>query len=261
MRLEITLKPKFKNYIIPVNYNYPISSAIYKTFAKSGPNFARWLHTRGFTLDGSKRFKFFTFSRLYFQEKQIKDNTIIASGNCRLLFSSPIDESIITNFVEGLLSDNIIFIGNNMAGMEFKIANVSIKPYPNFKRIMTYKMLSQTVLTRKNENNKIRYITPIDEDVEMSLIKNILNKYEIMYREKYDEICNITISKEYIEKKGNKIEKLVKIKEATKDEATIRGFLIPLTIEATPQMQKLIYDAGLGEKNSLGFGMVEVSTL
>jgi CRISPR-associated protein, Cas6 family len=34
--------------------------------------------------------------------------------------------------------------------------------------------------------------------------------------------------------------------------------MCPLTIEGNPDLIKLAYESGLGEKNSLGFGMIEV---
>jgi CRISPR-associated endoribonuclease Cas6 len=39
----------------------------------------------------------------------------------------------------------------------------------------------------------------------------------------------------------------------------LRGFMCPLTIEGNPALIALAYESGLGEKNSMGFGMIEIA--
>jgi CRISPR-associated endoribonuclease Cas6 len=34
--------------------------------------------------------------------------------------------------------------------------------------------------------------------------------------------------------------------------------MCPITIEGNPELIRLAYESGLGEKNSMGFGMLEV---
>lgn len=36
--------------------------------------------------------------------------------------------------------------------------------------------------------------------------------------------------------------------------------MCPITIEGNPELIKLAYESGLGEKNSMGFGMLETET-
>ncbi|MBI4810670.1 MAG: CRISPR-associated endoribonuclease Cas6, partial [Ignavibacteriales bacterium] len=54
------------------------------------------------------------------------------------------------------------------------------------------------------------------------------------------------------------ISKLITIKEGHKEETRVRGFMCPITIEGNPELIKLAYECGLGEKGSLGFGMIEI---
>lgn len=261
MRIEVTLKPEKNKYIIPINYNYPLSAAIYKIFANAGPRFAEWLHKIGFSLDGGKRFKMFNFSRLFFEEMTVHKNSIIGEGIVRFNLSSPIEETLILNFVNGLLDTKNLFIGSNECGTNFKILSATIKPIPKFDYDMKFVMQSPTVATIKDKEGRIIYLKPTDEKTVEVLCKNLRNKYKVLYNENYEEFLHIEFDKEYIEKKGGaeQVMKLITIKENTVDEAKIKGFMVPFRIIGDINIIKLAYFSGLGEKNALGFGSIEVA--
>lgn len=261
MRLLISFRPERSMFMLPTNYNYEVSSLIYYIMSQAGPKFTQWLHRRGFSLDGTKRFKFFNFSRLYFTEKEIQGDVIKAQGNFRLLFSSPIDESIITNFVSGMMENSeFYYLGNKDVGTKIKISSVKILPYPKFERTMKYIMLSPTVVSVQNKDKRIVYLYPDNQKTIDSLTNNIVDKYEIIYMKKNPYEINLKFDEEYLNKKKvEEVMKLVTIKVNKENQAKLKGFMLPIIIEADPVIQKLIYETGIGEKNSLGFGMLEIA--
>lgn len=262
MRILITFKPERKYFLLPINYNYEISSMIYHIMSLSGPKFTSWLHSRGFQLDGKKRFKFFNFSRLFFTDKEIQKDIIKARGNFRMLFSSPIDESVITNFISGMMENSDgFYLGSKEIGTRIKVVNIQILPYPNFQQITKYIMLSPTVASQQDENKKIHYLKPTDDNIYDVLRKNLVNKYEILYMEKCPYEIDLEFDNNYLTKAKNidDVMKLITIKTAKENTAKIKGFMLPITIISDPKIQKLAYETGLGEKNSLGFGMLEIA--
>ncbi|MFW5820877.1 MAG: CRISPR-associated endoribonuclease Cas6, partial [Bacteroidota bacterium] len=64
MRFKITLRTdKSKGEVIlPINYQYELSSFIYHTIHAGNHEFGNWLHKEGFITE-NKNFKLFTFSR------------------------------------------------------------------------------------------------------------------------------------------------------------------------------------------------------
>lgn len=53
MRFKITMRPLGNGEkLLPINYQYPAASWIYKTIAGGDADYARWLHENGFA-DGS----------------------------------------------------------------------------------------------------------------------------------------------------------------------------------------------------------------
>lgn len=60
MRFNLKLAACHDTAVIPINYNYPLSSAIYRIIAKGDADYASFLHETGY----GKGFKFFSFSQI-----------------------------------------------------------------------------------------------------------------------------------------------------------------------------------------------------
>ena len=71
MKFKLVLRQKRGNKI-PFNYQYPLSSAIYKFIKQADQEYAEQLHQKGF----GKGFKLFTFSDLNFKEVKNINRTI-----------------------------------------------------------------------------------------------------------------------------------------------------------------------------------------
>ena len=67
MRFQLTLQTITKIAKIPVNYQYPLSAAIYRIIAKGDAQYVSFLHERGY----GKGFKLFTFSLILFLDQAI----------------------------------------------------------------------------------------------------------------------------------------------------------------------------------------------
>lgn len=264
MRLELTLRPTKDKYTIPINYHYPLSSVFYRIFSYGSPEFATWLHDNGYINQRGKPLKLFNFSKIFFSQYEVEGNIIYASGPIKVIFSSPLVDSIVSAFIDGILKTRSITISNNEHGTKFKIHNV-IKipqPYfiPNMKYIALNPIVSSIVKISDDGNKRIHFFRPDDENLIHQLKKNLLGKYLLVHNEKYDGLIHIKLDGQYINKVGGytKITKLITIKEGTTEEIKVKGFECPIEISACAKMQKIVYDCGLGEKNSLGFGMVDI---
>ncbi len=73
MRFKLTIenRPENNSNIFPLNYQYKLSSWIYKILNHGNEEFTEWLHKEGYTND-YKNFKQFTFSNLIIPKYQIK---------------------------------------------------------------------------------------------------------------------------------------------------------------------------------------------
>lgn len=262
MRLKITLRPYSHKFSIPVNYNYPLSSAIYRVFSQGSAEFSEWLHDRGYVTPEGRPMKLFTFSRLFIDRARLKGGTLTGEDNVTLYFASPVEDALIETFVNGLLNMRNIYIGNHSVGTEFTVSEVSVLPRPEFGSSAYFKMLSPvTVSTVKDIGGvrKIYYYRPGDEGVESALSNNLHKKFSLIHNKEYEGSLKLTLDREYIRRAGGsrKLSKLITLKEGQPDEIKVKGFVSPFTIEASPAMLRTAYDSGLGERTSQGFGFFE----
>lgn len=263
MRVKIIIEPRKREFEIPINYNYPLGSALYRLFFESSPEFSRWLHDEGFVSRDGKKMKLFTFSKLFISKAEVSNESIKGSGRCWFLFSSPFDFSIVTSLIEGIINRRKLVIANRVVGSEFRIKSIEKVAEPVFNEEMDYLMLSPTVAsTMVEKDGKLveHYYRADENGVEENLAINLKKKYEIVNKEEYRGKLKIALDKEYIKRKGGaeKISKLITVLEGREGETRVKGFVCPVKIKGEAKIQRIGYECGIGRKNSIGFGMLEV---
>jgi CRISPR-associated endoribonuclease Cas6 len=262
MRLEITLRPLESNFRIPINYNYPLGSAFYKIFANGSKEFTDWLHQHGYITSDGKPMKLFCFSRLFISQPVFYRTLLGGHGNSHIIFSSPVEDDITDAFIRGVLKNPYIDIANKSVKSSFRITNVQKLPEPEFKHKQKYIMISPSVASTMRDGlhgPQVYYMRADDPDLSKNLEDNIRRKYSLIYDEECTIDFEIKLDNEYIRKRGgaSRVSKLITIKEGKPDESKIRAFVVPFTLTGPPEIHKLIWDSGIGHKNSMGFGMVD----
>ena len=87
MKFKLLFQIPGEKNIIPVNYQYEFSAWIYKTLNFGNAEFARWLHDQGY-VNGNKRFKLFTFSRLFPDKYSVQKDRLEILSNQSVLYIS-----------------------------------------------------------------------------------------------------------------------------------------------------------------------------
>ena len=240
MRLEIILKGK-NNFKVPFNYNHILSASIYNKIADL--NFANELHS-------SKSFKFFTFSQIYIPKRRIvKDGIIAKDGVISFYISSP-NDFLIKSLVDGFLEDLEISFQNQ----KLTIQKIEALKTPEFSSKSEFKTLAPIIVRTKKEIDgelKIWDLAPSDKFFK-SLENNLIKKYiKFNNLTKTDKKINIYSDMNFVKRKRISI---------NKDNATThhRAYMMDLILEGDLDLIEFAYDVGIGEKNSMGFGMVKL---
>ncbi|AEH51229.1 CRISPR-associated endoribonuclease Cas6 [Pseudothermotoga thermarum] len=245
MRLTITLQSDEK-INLPVNYNHMIQAMIYNVM--DDPTFRAYLHEHGFEL-GKRSFKMFTFSWLMgksvFEESTKR---IIFEPPVKLVVCSPMN-SIMRELGSGLLKKKYIRLGENLLQIsEIATMNNDV----NESRIRV-KMLSPIVVystfEKPDQNKQTHYYSPFEERFNELVKQNLEKKYFIVYGE------NLSEDGFLIEpvKVGGRHFVITSYKNTW-----IKGWMGEYELRGNPKLLKLALDAGLGSKNSLGYGCCEV---
>ena len=240
MRLEIILKGK-NNFKVPFNYNHILSAIIYNKIADL--NFANELHS-------SKSFKFFTFSQIYIPKRRIvKDGIIAKDGVISFYISSP-NDFLIKSLVDGFLEDLEISFQNQ----KLTIQKIEALKTPEFSSKNEFKTLAPIIVRTKKEIDgelKIWDLAPSDKFFK-SLENNLIKKYiKFNNLTKTDKKINIYSDMNFVKRKRISI---------NKGNATThhRAYMMDLILEGDLNLIEFAYDVGIGEKNSMGFGMIKL---
>lgn len=266
MRIKLTIQPIEQKCAIPINYQYPISAAIYQILNNASPEYAEFLHEKGYISPNGKPLKLFTFSRIWCPTiKRIAATLVIKNrSNCYFQIASPMLEDFVQNFVIGLFQQQQIEIGGPAAVGKFIVNQVETLAEPEFTSETKFVCLAPIVASAKHEHRGKEtsyYIRPDDPQLGEAIRKNLVQKFQTIYHHApNDEKLVLIFDENYLQRKGgyDKISKLITIKEGDEAETQIKCFIAPFTLNGSVELIRAAYDCGIGEKNSLGFGMIEV---
>lgn len=268
MRIRLTLSPLAPHTAVPVNYNYPLASAIYKLLAQASPEYATWLHEKGYRSPADRLLKMFTFSRLNIPGVRLDRNKmILLAGNQRpwlLQIASPMEEDFVQNIVLGLFQDQRLEVGGRGAVGRFIIEQVEAVAPPKFSETTRFKTLSPIVVSTMREHKgrlQPYYYRADDPKLGEGVRQNLLQKYQTLYESPAtDGHLQFNIDTNYLARKGGaeKVSRLITIKEGTREESRIKTFECPFFLVGKPELMRVAWEAGVGDHNSMGFGMVEV---
>jgi CRISPR-associated endoribonuclease Cas6 len=254
MRLNLTFKTQIGS-VLPINYTYALSSFVYKTLQQANAEYSEWLHNQAYKL-GNKQFKLFTFSELKLPKYQRYEDRFILQGDTLSLTVSFYADEAMKNFVTGLFEQQTFFIQDKKSRTDFKVEFVEIQAEPIFKEKMRFRALSPICVTQHVEGRKhASYLSPTDDNYEALFFNNLSNKYQAAKPDapafNLDEMSFRLLSE-------RPKSRLIVIKGFSKDATKVRGFFFDFELVAPAELLAFGYAAGFGEKNSSGFGCVEI---
>ncbi len=271
MIIKIKFKLSEKNQILPLNYQYPISSWIYKVLEKADSTFSQILHEHGYRTEKGKTFKFFTFSKLRFPKNTWKiipntDRMEINASNAYLRISFLLPKQI-ENFVIGLFKEQTTFIGDKISGINMKVESIeTLKPILKNKTdnkdyiTARLKTVSPLVLGINIEDQKNeQYFEPTHPQYKKIFLNNLIDKYKTGTGKQINiDNLNFTLTKLYKNKKGKPKTELQTIKAFTSAETKIKGYYYEFELSAPADFIEIGLSAGFGSMNALGFGFCEI---
>lgn len=252
-KLILIIDRNTKGERIPLNYQYAASSLIYRILSNSGSEFSSWLHENGFQ-DDQRRFKLFTFSRLFIPRYSIEGAYLKILSDTVEWYISFLPDRSTQEFVQGLFKEQVFELGDRRANIRFRVRSVEMLPPPVFTETMAFETLSPACIVRQEDDGSEKYISPDHPDATDIVRLNLLNKYRAFYGHNFPEE-RFPFSLRALTKPRSS---LIAIKEGTPQESKIRGFMCRFELTAPLDLMKIMYETGLGSKNSQGFGMSEL---
>lgn len=257
MRLRLSLEHKPKQ-ILPLNYQYLISSWIYRTLGNADSDFARNLHEKGYDF-GGKRYKFFTFDSLQPQWYDIdkRAKTFILTKSPTILELSFHIEDALQNFVVGLFKNQSFSLSSGKAFQaDFKISGIELQPKPIFTTSMRFSLQTPLCISQDQKGEKYaQYLHPENEAYPTLLIQNLIRKQRAL------QLVSDKDTNYQIELPPIHFQLLSTPKKSPRTIKGIKliGYVFDFELSAPTELSELGYYAGFGEKNSsLGMGMANI---
>lgn len=242
MRLILTLNSK-KEIILPLSYNEILQGFIYNNIEKS---IAEQIHNRGFIFE-KRRFKLFTFSRLIGKTKIEKDFFKIIPP-FKFVISSPYNE-ILQSLADNIVKECELKLGDN----RLYIDSIAVNYVTEINESVHIKMLSPVTVystfSTPDGRKKTYYYNPKEREFSELIRQNIIKKYIAFYGEKPPSE-EFTVEPLKIRRED---EKIISYKGFI-----IKGWMGRYRLSGAKELLQLAYDAGIGAKNSQGFGCFEV---
>lgn len=258
MKFKITLEQQETGGVLPINYQYPLSAAIYKILNQADQEYAKFLHSTGY----GKGYKFFAFSDLKgkFKIKQDRMHLRFPIVSFHINFHLP---KASKNFIKGIFQSRKIDVFDKHSGVYFEVKNIEALsesfPEKKAKDIVetVFKPHSALVCGVKNEKGNYNFLYPENSDFTESLLYNWQQKIKANYDEKTAENALLNAEVEFYDK-GKPRSRLVTIKAGTPAETKIKGFLnFKIQVQAEKRFVQLLQNCGAGLYNAQGMGYVQ----
>jgi len=241
LRCIINFSSSNSHLIFPISYNSLIQGFIYRSLDKT---LSDWLHNEAIRFE-KRHFRFFTFSRLIGRYK-IEDKKILFFPPVRLYIGT-IHKTILESLIENMLKSGEIILGKNFCYIE----SIEIENQPEYREKILVKTLSPITIrsTLKGEDGKEKsyYYSPFEKDWERMILDNLRRKAKALGWK--DELKDAHIKPVKVSKKNFHI--------VFYRNTVIKAWSGIYEISLPEPYFRLAYDAGVGAKNSQGFGMVK----
>lgn len=242
MRIIIKMNAPGK-WALPIDHIHMLQGAIYHAI---DPELSAFLHDQGYVADG-RTFRLFCFSRLLGSFKMDKQaGKIVFDPEVQLVISSPIQD-FLQAFASALLRQGSWRLGSTIVS----IAEISVLPAVVESERLVVKTLSPvttySTMIRPDGRKYTVYFQPGDPDYDSMITANLKKKYKACYGTDAPE-GNV-----YVQARGTVKMNLLQYKGTV-----IKGYSGTLQLEGPKELLQIAVDAGLGSKNSQGFGCIEI---
>lgn len=229
--------------LVPWDYQTDLTRLIYKTLALSDSKYAKWLHDEGFRR-GPKVYRLFVHSNLQPSRCQPSKDGLWMSGNVVWQIASP-DFRFIENFMKGLKKRGKRI---KLFQKPFNVVDMVRLELDSFVQGTVFRTLSPIVSSvhPKIKGKPATYLSPDRVEFVQTLEKNLIAKWEAFYQRDWK-------GGEIKLRVWNPRSKLIKIFGIN-----VRGWHLMVQMWGSEELIRFAYYAGLGERNSQGFGMLEV---
>lgn len=257
MRFKLWLRSTESTSVIPINYSYPLSAAIYKILSRADVQYTSFLHEKGY----GKGFKLFSFSQLSCTFRVAGDRMVIIQPDLSFVITFHLPKAA-EIFVRGLFESVSLDIADKRSKAIFQVQRVesisdSMQQYGEHEIVQIgMKPISPIVVGIPDEKGIYDFLSPDHAHFSRALIHNWRSKIAVCQDEATARDAILII--QAIKRPSPPKSRLITIKADTAAQSKIRGWVnFELRATAEKRFLELLFNAGAGIYNAQGMGCVE----
>ena len=239
--------------ILPVSYQYELSSCIYRKLTENHSLYLDWLNNNHLSEESNFKYKLFSLSNFYIPKIKVDNDRLRIMTHKIQFWISFLPESGTEQFLCSALLNQSILIGDKHSKVEFLVDSIQNVSKDSFSHSIDYLSLSPIVVSSVRPNKSVEYIAPSNPHYCEMLLTDLLDKYAHFYGHTFPYPSDFSFQLLSAPKR-----KGIYIKRFTQEEAKVIGYMYKFRIQVHPKLHELIYNTGLGDKIGLGFGCVEM---
>ena len=238
MQLHLTLSGD--NVLLPINYRHLIHGMIYRALSEA-PGYSHYLHDMPDLENGTKAFKKFTFSSLQ-GTYELAGRNIRFPDHMRLEIRS-CDPVFINILYQVFLTNTEVYLGRNT----LHVTEIFVNQMFITTGYATIEMKTPLVAYHTEEGSHTCFYRPDEALFYQALERNAGRKWEYITKDGREAQIEITPAFTTLPKQQKSVFK----------KTYITGWFGKYRIAGEPVLLNLLYDIGLGAKNSEGYGMFD----
>ncbi|MGB9690377.1 CRISPR-associated endoribonuclease Cas6 [Thermogutta sp.] len=241
MRVRITFNSLRKTVPLPWNYPCQLQGLLFRWLRANDHKLARLLHDQGFVYQGHS-YKLIVFSHLRGVQAKATRDSLCLDPPLRWWISSPLDP-IVESLIGGLFGRPYVRLGHKTLIIE----HIQVEQPPDFSSEQAaFHTLSPVVVStfqKASRGPQKIFLSPEQPDFVRVLRENLHRKAALLGIEQPAEALSIQPRR-------------LRSRLFPIHGGFVRGWEGEFLLRGPPELLRVAYDAGLGERNAQGFGMV-----
>lgn len=262
MQFKIVFHVKHPGQLMPLSYQYELSSWLYRLIGSANSDFGEFLHSRGY-VSGKKRFKLFTFSQLHVPTYEILgDRMKVLSREVSFVVSFLVERAA-QELILGLFHHQSLRLGDKISQIDLAVQSVYSLPAPDLAADRVRLRATSPILVSEPEERgdgrlTHNYLHPHDEAYAHFFFQNLLDKYDSARRHQLVEAVDTTQPMQLDILTPEPKRRGIRIKAFTPQETKIIGYVYDFELQAPRELLRVGMLAGFGGENALGFGGTKI---
>lgn len=226
---------------LPIQYNHILQASIMNWI--NDDTYREFIHNKGYSTE-KRRYKLYTFSKIFGKFRLNREDKSITFYDEIHIYLSSYDSQFINYVVNNIIINRPLDLwGTDLFAEKIEIIAEQIKNCCTVKTLSPITIYS--TIETEDHHKQIYYYSPNDEKFEELIRKNLFHKYQ-SYHGRLPVNCEFRIR---LLREGKK--SLVFYKGMASE--AWNGIF---QLEGSGELIQLALDAGLGGRNSIGFGCI-----